>query len=89
MTADEQRGDYGCALALASAQIVAASHRGEDTTPYVEAALSLRAPDDVSPVVALVTLLAAQADPDTSLSERLHWTLALDPQVVEACAVAS
>lgn len=80
------REEYAAAVALASAQVVAAVYRGEDTTSYVTAALSLEAPPDTDPVVALATVLAAQVDPDTTLAERLAWC---HPDVRAACEVAS
>lgn len=65
--------EYATALALASAQIVAATRRRESTRPHIRAALSLQAPAGTDRYGALINVLAAQADPDTSLSQRLAW----------------
>ena len=83
------REEYATALALASAQVVAAVHRRDDTTPFVQSALSLTPPPDVDPYVALVTILSAQVDPDTCLTERLDWARAEAPEVVAACGVSA
>ena len=77
MTADE----YATALALASSQIVACVHRGENSGPYIKAALTLNAPKNTDRVTGLINLLAAQVNPDTTLSERLRWT---EPSVLRA-----
>jgi hypothetical protein len=77
--------EYATALALASAPIVAAVHRADDPTPYINSALgSLDPPDGVHPVYALVTVLCAQIDPDTNLEDRLAWTVVFDPAVSAA-----
>jgi hypothetical protein len=78
------RPEYATALALASAQIVAAVHRAEpdEIRHHTRVALSLTAPADVDPFEALVTVLAAQISPDTSLSERLLWTVVLPQELV-------
>jgi hypothetical protein len=68
------REEYTAALALASAEIVAAVHRREDSGPYISAALSIEPPVGVDRIYTLAALLAAQVNPDTSLTERLHWT---------------
>ncbi|MCW2767619.1 MAG: hypothetical protein JWO11_3578 [Nocardioides sp.] len=68
MTADE----YATALALASAQIVAA--------------LTLNAPPRTDRVTGLINLLAAQVNPDTTLTERLRWC---EPSVQAACRGAA
>lgn len=82
MTADE----YATALALASAQIVAAVHRGDHTGPYIHAALTLNAPPHTDRVTGLINLLAAQVNPDTTLTERLRWC---EPSVQAACRGAA
>jgi pyocin large subunit-like protein len=82
MTADE----YATALALASSQIVAAVHRGDHSGPYIKAALTLNAPPHTDRVTGLINLLAAQVNPDTTLSERLRWT---EPEVQAACRGAA
>jgi hypothetical protein len=72
------------ALALASARIVDAVHQGGDCGPFVRIALQLPAPPGVDRWMALVTVLAAQADPIASLQQRLGWVRRLDPQLREA-----
>jgi hypothetical protein len=66
--------EYTAALALASAEIVAAVHRNEDSGPYISCALSIQPAVGVDPIYTLIALLAAQVNPDTSLEERLMWT---------------
>lgn len=79
------RAEYATAMALATAPMVAAVHRGDDPTPYIETALgSLDPPKGVHPVYALVTVLCAQVDPDTNLEDRLAWTVVFDPAVSAA-----
>jgi hypothetical protein len=69
MTAEE----YMLALALASAEVVAAVHRGKDSGPFTHAALSITPPLGVDRHYTLIALLAAQVHPDTTLDERLAW----------------
>jgi hypothetical protein len=83
------REEYATALALASSQIVAAVHRGDDAGPFIKAALSLTPPSDTDPYRALVTVLSAQIDPDTCLTERLDWVRSCAPEVVSACGVSA
>lgn len=66
--------EYTAALALASAEIVAAVHRGIDSGPFISCALSIEPAVDVNRIYTLVALLAAQVNPDTTLAERLMWT---------------
>lgn len=65
--------EYTAALALASAEVVAAVHRNEDSGTYISCALSIQPPVGVDPIYTLVALLAAQVNPDTNLEERLRW----------------
>lgn len=69
MTAEE----YTAALALASAEVVAAVHRGIDSGPYISCALSIEPAVGVDRIYTLIALLAAQVNPDTDLYERLMW----------------
>lgn len=77
MNADQ----YMTALALASGRIVEAVHDREDPGPAIRIALQLPAPPGMDRVMALVTVLAAQADPIATLTQRLGWVRALDPQL--------
>lgn len=77
MTADE----YATALALASTLVIAAVHRGDSSGPFVEAALALTPPTGADRYGALLNIISAQVDPNTSLTERLRWT---DPGVLHA-----
>lgn len=77
--------DYLQALALASAQVIAAAHRAEPVAPYIRAALSLQGPEGTDRFAALVHVLACQVDPDTDLATRLAWVRGFDPMVVDAC----
>lgn len=77
MTVDQ----YMTALALASGRVVDAVHSREDPGPAIRIALQLPSPEGVDRWVALVTVLAAQADPIASLTQRLGWVRALDPQL--------
>lgn len=79
------RAEYATALALATGPVVAAVHRGEDPEPHIRSALTLTSPDDVNPVVALITVLAARVDPDTDIDDQLAWAVAFDPDVIAAC----
>lgn len=45
----------------------------------IDRALILKQPPGVDPVEALVTVLAAQIDPDTTAEQRLGWVRAFDP----------
>jgi len=65
--------EYTAALALASAEVVAAVHRGIDSGTYISCALSIEPPVGVDRIYTLVALLAAQVNPDTNLEERLRW----------------
>ena len=79
--------EYSTALALASAQIIAAVHRAEpdEVRRQIRSAMTLGSPPPgMAPFEALVTVLAAQVDPDTSLTERLAWTVLLDRELVAA-----
>jgi hypothetical protein len=82
MTADE----YATALALASQLVIAAVHRNTDSWPFVQAALLLDAPEHTDRHHALINLIAAQVNPDTTLSERLKWT---EPEIQAACRGAA
>lgn len=86
---NEARETYAKALALASVQIIAAAHRGEDIRPFVARALTITPPAGVDKTEALITVIAAQVDPDTTLTERLSWTNQFDPDVIAACGRAS
>jgi pyocin large subunit-like protein len=77
VTADE----YATALALASTLVIAAVHRGSDSAPFVQAALALTPPTGADRYGALLNIISAQVDPNTSLTERLAWT---NPQVLAA-----
>ncbi len=82
MTAEE----YATNLAVASVPVIAAVHRGDDSHPFVKAALALAAPAGVNKAEALYNVLAAQVNPDTSLTERLMWC---EPSVQAACRGAA
>lgn len=45
----------------------------------IDLALAMEQPPGVDPAVALVTVLAAQIDPDTTDEQRLSWVRAFDP----------
>ena len=77
--------EYTNALAWASAQIVAAVHRGEQTGPFIKAALDIEPPAGKDRIGLLINMVAAQVDPNTTLSERLAWTNQLHPDVIAAC----
>ena len=78
--------EYATNLAVASVPVIAAVHRGSDSEPFIAAALALDAPDGTNRVVALLNVLAAQVNPDTSLTERLRWC---EPSVQAACRGAA
>ena len=73
MTVDPET--YAKQLLHLSARIVGAVHfEHPDATQHaVDRALIVEAPTGVDPVVALVTVLAAQVDPETTATERLAW----------------
>lgn len=56
----------------------------DELLAHLAAALRLKPPPGVDPVVALVTVLAAQIDPDTTAEQRLGWTRAFDPAAAQA-----
>jgi hypothetical protein len=51
---------------------------------HIAAALRIAPPPGVDPVVALVTVLAAQIDPDTTAEQRLGWVRAFDRAAAQA-----
>lgn len=51
----------------------------DELLAHLTGALRLKPPPGVDPVVALVTVLAAQIDPDTTAEQRLGWVRAFDP----------
>lgn len=73
MTID--RAAYAEKLLHLSARIVGAVHdEGPDAiSRAIDLALIEPAPDGVDPVQALVTVLAAQVDPDKRFSQSLAW----------------
>jgi hypothetical protein len=80
--------EYCDLLAQVSTLIIAAVHRGDDPSPYIDRALAVPVPalpERVDPCRALVAVLAAQVDPDTDIHDRLTWTRAYHPDVVAAC----
>jgi hypothetical protein len=44
----------------------------------IDLALAMRQPDGIDPAVALIAVLAAQIDPDTTDEQRLGWVRAFD-----------
>lgn len=44
---------------------------------FIDLALAMEAPSGVDPAVALITVLAAQVDPDVDAEQRLGWIRAL------------
>lgn len=77
--------EYALALAMASVPVIAAVHREADPRPYIRSAWTLSPPFNVNPHFALLIVIAAQIDPDTTLGERLSWTNQCDPGVIAAC----
>lgn len=78
----DARARYMERMRHASELVVGAVH---DETPEVTrariwAALGLPAPEGMSPVEALLIVLAAQVDPEASPDRRLGWTAGLDAQ---------
>lgn len=76
LTLDAQRAYYASELLAHTANIICAV-RDEGPDAIVSAvfnALSLAPPPGTDPVVALVTVLAAQVPPDTSQEELVGWT---------------
>lgn len=71
------RERYAENLLAATAHIICAVHdEGPDAVrEAVDRALILENPPAVDPVVALVTVLAAQIDPDTTDVERMAWMI--------------
>lgn len=78
--------EYAIALALASTLVIAAVHRGEPSGPFVQAALALTPPAGADRYGALLNIISAQVDPNTSLTERLAWT---EPSVLRAAGRAA
>lgn len=66
---------YAEQLLHLSARIVGAVHDDgpDELLEHLAAALAVPAPPGVDPVVALVTVVAAQVDPEASESVRLGW----------------
>ncbi|GEL19320.1 hypothetical protein [Pseudonocardia asaccharolytica] len=79
--------EYANALAISTLPIIAAVRNGDIPALRVATwtSLSITPPPGVDPYEALVTVLAAQVDEDTTLSERLAWARAFDPRVAAAC----
>lgn len=79
---------YAVELLGAAEQLVAAVRDdGPDVLrSHIAAALRLPAPDGIDPVEALVTVLAAQVDPDSPRSARVGWADALAPPLPEETA---
>lgn len=66
---------YASRVAHATARIVAAVRDDgpDELVAAIENVLAFAPPPGVNPVVALVTALAAQIDPDATLDQRLGW----------------
>jgi len=79
-------GQYAEQLAHASALVVGAVHdEGPDAVlAAIAEALRIPAPPEVDPVVALVTVLAAQVPTDRSLGDLLAWTTQPGPRSPQA-----
>lgn len=75
MDLSDRRADYAAALLPLSERIIGAVHDdGPDAVQdAIDRALIMQAPPGVDPVVALVTVLAAQINPDTTTTQRLRW----------------
>jgi hypothetical protein len=56
----------------------------DELLAHLAAALRLKPPPGVDPVVALVTVLAAQIDPDTTAEQRLGWVRRFDRAAAQA-----
>ncbi len=78
----DERAEYATRLAYASAEIVAAVHDDgpAEALRRIEQALALAAPAGTNPVVALVTVLAAQISPLSTVRSNLDWVMDLDGQ---------
>lgn len=72
---DEARAVYAEQLVHATALIVGAVHDEGPTEVRlaIDHALILPAPADVDPMHAIVTVLAAQVDPETTAADRFGW----------------
>jgi hypothetical protein len=66
---------YAANLLLLSERIIGAVHDDgpDELLRLIDAALIVEAPPGVDPAVALVTVIAAQVDPDTTAEQRLGW----------------
>lgn len=83
MNLDEQRRRalYATRLLEHTATIVAAVRDDgpDELRTRIQTALSLTAPDGMDPVVALVTVLAAQVDPSATQEDLVGWTRGWSP----------
>jgi hypothetical protein len=84
--AGRARALYAEDLLHLTEQIVGAIHFDgpDEIRAHVAAALRLAPPPGVNPVEALVTVLAAQIDPDTTAEQRLGWVRAFDRGAAQA-----
>lgn len=80
-------GVYAARLITVAERIVGAVHGDgpNELLAAVDRALAIPAPKGTDSVVALVTVLAAMVDPDTTTDQRLGWVRAFD-QTAEPAA---
>lgn len=69
------RDEYASILRFWSERIVGAVHDDgpDELLAHIREALTVPPAEGVDPIVALVTVLAAQVDPDATATQRLGW----------------
>jgi DNA-binding NarL/FixJ family response regulator len=75
-----EHSQYAARLLAMSERVIGAVHDDgpDELLRAIDRALILEPPAGIDPVVALVTVLAAQVDPDTTAEQRIGWTRGYD-----------